>query len=130
MADRRDATVLVVSDDPELGGLIALNLRQRGLRVEHTDLVLSVTHRWAPSAGRLHVLVVNLETPSLASPTRLRQLMERPWARGVPLILAAADPSRLSRVLAQRPALSVPGPSDMGAIVRAVDEILDAALTG
>jgi hypothetical protein len=130
MAEKKNATVLVIGDDPDIAGSVALSLRQRGLRVEHTHLVLAVSPRWAPSGGRPQVLVVNLDVPNLASPARLRQLLERPWALGVPLVLATADPPEPSSVLDQRTAFHVPQPSEVGAIVTAVDQILGGAPTG
>jgi hypothetical protein len=130
MNQMRAATVLVVGDDPDLGGLIALNLRQRGLRVEHTDLLLAITPRWAPAGGRPQLLVVQLEVPSPASPARLGQLLERSWAQGVPFVLAAGDAAALSLNLVQKPSVIVPRLDDVGAIIRAVNAILDSTPVG
>jgi hypothetical protein len=130
MSQRRTPTVLVIGDDADLGGLTALNLRRRGLRVEHTDLLLAITPRWAPVGGRPQLLVVQLERPSLAAPARLGRLLERPWARGVPFVLAATEAEALSLELTPKPTSIVDQPDDVGAIVRAVNATLVGAPVG
>lgn len=126
--ERPEATVLVVGDDAELAGLLALNLRQRGLVVEHTDLTLALAPRWAPSFGRPHLLIVDVEATDRVSPIQLRQLTERPWARGVPLLVAAESPVRLVSALERSSVVSFARPAAVGAIVAAARRILDAAV--
>jgi DNA-binding response OmpR family regulator len=82
-------TVLVISDDEELGGLLALNLRRRSLVVEHTDFGLAASPSWAPANGRPIVVVMNVEKTSTNSLAFLRATRLRAWLREVPIILAA-----------------------------------------
>ncbi|HVC35566.1 MAG TPA: hypothetical protein VNL16_18815 [Chloroflexota bacterium] len=124
---RNGATVLVVSDDAELGGLVALNLRRRGFLVEHTDLALAQAARWAPALGQPDLLVVVVENAERASPVHLRRLLERPWAQSVPFILAAERPALITRALSRPPALSFARPADVGGIVVAARTLLDEA---
>jgi hypothetical protein len=117
-------TVLVIGDDAELGGLIALNLRLRGLIVEHTDPSLALEPRWSPSFGTPDLLVVDIESADHLTPARLHRLLERPWARDVRLILAADKPEPFVRVLSRAPNLLLRRPDDVGAIVNAVRALL------
>jgi hypothetical protein len=55
------ATALVISDDDEQGGLLALNLRRRQVSVEQTDFRLASSSRWLPANGRPGVVIINLE---------------------------------------------------------------------
>jgi DNA-binding response OmpR family regulator len=119
-----EGTVLVVGDDAELGGLIALNLRLRGLVVEHTNPSLALEPRWSPSFGTPDLLVADVESADSFTPTRLHHLLERPWARGVRLILAADKPEPFVRVLSSAPNLLLRRPDDVGAIVNAVRALL------
>jgi DNA-binding response OmpR family regulator len=125
--ERSEATVLVVGDDAELAGLLALNLRQRGLVVEHTDLALALAPRWEPSFGRPHLLIIDVEAADHVSPLQLRRLAERPWARGVPLLLAAENPSKLASSLDSSAIVALPRPAALGAIVTAARDMLDSA---
>ncbi len=125
--ERPEATVLVIGDDAELAGLLAMNLRQRGLVVEQTDVALALAPRWAPSFGRPHLLILDVEAADRISPTQLRRLTERPWARGVPLLVAAENPARLISALEQPSVMSFPRPAAVGAIVAAARRILDTA---
>ena len=109
--------MLVVSDDAELGGLIALNLRLRGFIVEHTDLALTQSHRWAPSFGRPDLLILDLEAADRVPPVQVARLAGRPWAVGVPILLAAEKPSALAGLLRLTSNSVVPRPSDVGGIV-------------
>jgi DNA-binding response OmpR family regulator len=119
----RGAAVLVIGDDAELSGLIALNLRSRGFLVEHTDFGLATAPRWAPSFGRPSLVIVNVESPQRASPQQLNRLMASAWAEGVPLILAADNPVDLAKSLARPPIASLPRPGDIGAIVTAARSV-------
>lgn len=124
MLDQRGATVLIVSDDAELGALVALNLRLRGFFVEHTDLVLALTPRWSPSFGHPDLLIVNVESAERVSPTDLRRLVERPWAQGAPLLVASENPAWLAREV-HRPLTTVLArPDDVGAILLATRALL------
>lgn len=127
MGDGRDgAIVLLVGDDAELGGLVALSLRRRGFLVEHTDLALAQAARWAPALGCPDLLVLIVENAERASLAHLRRLLDRPWAQRVPFILAAERPALITPALSRPPALTVPRPADVGAIVVAARALLDA----
>ncbi len=119
-SDQPAATVLVLSDDAELGGLIALNLRVRGLPVEHADLARALAPRWAPAAGSPALLVVAVVAPPPRAVAHLRQVTVRSWARGVPLLLLADDPARLARALAPEPGRVLAPLGDVRALVDAV----------
>jgi hypothetical protein len=119
-----EATVLVVGDDAELGGLIALNLRLRGLLVEHTNPSLALEPRWSPSFGTPDLLVVDVESADGFTPTRVQHLLDRPWARGARLLLAVDKPAPFVRVLSRAPDLLLRRPDDVGAIVSAVRALL------
>jgi hypothetical protein len=124
--DTPDATVLVISDDADLGGLVALHLRQRGLRVEHTDPALALAFRWAPACGRPDLVVVTIGKPTPATPARLGRIATRSWALDVPLIVAADAPEPLTADLQPKPALLLTQPTDAEAIGRAAMTVIDA----
>lgn len=119
------ATVLVVSDDAELGGLIALNLRLRGFVVEHTDISLAQSCRWEPAFGPPDLLILDLESPERVSPTHLRHLGERAWARETPILLATEGPNALVGVLRPSPRAIVARCNDVGGIVAAARALLN-----
>src|SRR5215472_753442 len=117
ISERAAATVLLVSDDSVLGGLVALNLRQRGFLVEHTDLALAQSDRWAPALGRPDLLIIDLEAGDGAAPGHVHRLTGQPWARDVPVLLATDAPAVLAGRLDHAAAVVVPRPSDVGGIV-------------
>jgi DNA-binding NtrC family response regulator len=123
-------TVLVISDDADLGGLIALSLRQRGLRVEHTDPGLALAYRWAPACGRPDLVVVTISNPGLVSPSRLGRIAARSWALDVPFVVAAAAPETLAADLQPKPTLLLRQSTDAETIARAVATILDEVARG
>jgi DNA-binding response OmpR family regulator len=125
-----DATVLVISDDAEFGGLVALRLRQRGLRVEHTDPSLALAYRWAPACGRPDLVVVTIGKPGLASPARLGRIAARSWALGVPFVVAADEPETLTADLQPKPAHLLRQPTDVEAIARVAAAIIDEVAQG
>src|SRR5438045_2056889 len=120
--------VLVVSDDPELGGLLALNLRLRGLTVEQTDLALALAPAWEPTLEHLGLLILDVEVEGRLSPRQLRSLAERPWAAGVPLLLAAQRPTSLTTSLVTPPAALIGRPDDVRSVVAAARSLLRATL--
>jgi DNA-binding NtrC family response regulator len=125
MNEPSSATVLLISDDADLGGLVALILRQRGLRVEHTDPSLALAFRWAPACGRPDLVVVTIGSPGLSSSARLDRIAGRSWAVDVPWILAAEAPETLAANLQQKPALLLSQPTNAEAIARAAVTLLD-----
>jgi len=117
--------VLVVSDDTELGGLIALNLRQRGFVVEHTDLAMAQTVRWAPSFHVLDLLIVDLENHERVSSIHLRRLARQPWAQHVPLLLATESSATMVNFLGRIPDIVLSRPADVADIVAASRSLLE-----
>jgi DNA-binding response OmpR family regulator len=128
-ARARGPCVLVIGDDAELGALVALNLRLRGLLVEQTALALARSARWAPAFGRPDLVVVDLESAERVAPAHLCQALARPWARGVPVVLAADPAGRLAAALGGD-CVVVARPTDVGQIVAAVRSLLGAAGLG
>lgn len=120
--------VLVVSDDTELGGLIALNLRQRGFLVEHADLAIAQASRWAPSFKSLGLLIVDLENHERVSSTHLHRLARQPWAAGVPLLLATENSAAVVTSLGRVPDIALSRPANVADIVAAARSLLDRAL--
>lgn len=117
--------VLVVSDDTELGGLITLNLRQRGFVVEHTDLAIAQAIRWAPSFHVLDLLIVDLENQERVSPMHLRRLARQPWTEGVPLLLATESSVSVVNSLGRIPDIILSRPADVADIVAASRSLLE-----
>jgi DNA-binding response OmpR family regulator len=127
LPDCTEGTVLVVGDDLELSGLIALNLRQRGFRVEHTDPSLALSSRWEPAFGPPDYLIVDIESGDRIGPAQLSNLLDRPWAVGAPVILAADSPEPFARALRHPPHLVLDQPGDVAAIVNAVRSLQGSA---
>lgn len=119
-----EGTVLVIGDDADLSGVIALNLRRRGLVVEHTNPTLALEPRWSPSSGTPDVLVVDVESADRFTPTYLHRILERHWARDARLILAVDKPEPFVRALARATNLLLRRPDDVGAIVNAARALL------
>ena len=117
--------VLVVSDDTELGGLVTLNLRQRGFVVEHTDLAIAQAVRWAPSFNVLDLLIVDLENQERVSSMHLRRLATQPWAEGVPLLLATESSATVVNSLGRIPDIILSRPDDVADIVAASRSLLE-----
>ncbi len=121
---RPGIAVLVISDEPDLGGLIALSLRLPGFVVEQTDLSLVQSARWAPAFGRPDLVIVQLEASDRVSSAQMQRLVRRPWAIDVPVLLAAENAATIAKVL-RIPAGSVlPYPSDVGKIVAKARSVL------
>lgn len=119
------ASVLVISDDSELGGLVAINLRRRGYLVEHTDVSLALAERWEPSFGQPDLLIVDVELAGRVSRSQLRSLVDRPWAHGTPLLLATENPRSLAMLLEEPAVAMIARPDDVGKIVATARAILD-----
>jgi DNA-binding response OmpR family regulator len=111
--------ILVVSDDRELGGLVALNLRRRGWQVHQATVTLARDPSWVPDPATLRLLIVVVEAPERFPAFHLAQLVLRPWAQGVPLVLAAERAAALVHALPKPPDELVSCPTDLGAIVAA-----------
>lgn len=124
IVNRHGVSVLVISDEPDLGGLIALNLRLRGLLVEQTDLSLVQSERWAPAFGRPNLVILHLESPDRVSSAQVQRLMGRPWAIDVPVLLAAEKAAAIASILQMPPGSVLPHPSDVGKIVARARRVL------
>lgn len=120
------ATVLVVGDDAELCGLLAMNLRQRGFLVEQTSFILAMAGRWEPVFGQPDLVIVDIESTERVPPSYLRRLGERPWIRGAPLLLASDNAPQLCHQLETPPQRMLARSSDVGAVVAAARQILAA----
>lgn len=118
------ATVLIVGDDVELCGLLAMNLRLRGFFVEQTSFALAVASRWEPSFGQPDLVIVDIESAERVSAGQVQRLGERPWFQGAPLLVAADHVPQAYRLLEAPPALMLTPASDVGAIVTAARDIL------
>ena len=111
--------VLVVSDDEELGSLIALNLRRRHLLVEQTDFHLATSAHWRPANGRPVAIVIDVEKPSTNTLAFLRAARRQPWLSGVPIVLAADHAAGLIAKLGAGADMLPTRLDDVGAIVTA-----------
>lgn len=118
------AGVLVVSDDATLGGLIARNLRLRGLAAEHVALPGALQDDWRLAGGPPRLLIVSIEAPERASRAQVERLLRRPWAAGVPCLLAIERSSILARQAGQYAACPLVPPYDIGAILAAARALL------
>ena len=110
---------VVVADDAELGGLVALNLRRRGLLVEQTDFALAVSSYWAPANGRPTVVVFDAERPGTDIAGSIRHIRSKSWMIGVPLVLAADRPSSVVDKIDHRDLVICTRPDDVGGIIGA-----------
>lgn len=123
---RPGASILVISDEPDLGGLIALNLRLRGFLVEQTDLVLAQSARWAPALGRPSLVILHLDAADRVSLGQIQRLAGRPWAADVPFLLAADKVAAIATLLQIPPSAVLQHPSDVGRIVAKARSLLGA----
>src|SRR5712692_3332680 len=119
--------VLVISDDEELGGLIALNLRRRQLLVEQTDICRATSPRWFPANGRPVAVVIDVEKPSTDALSFLRAARQQPWLSGVPIILAADRSAAVIAKLGDGAPMFPTTLDDVGAIVSAALFLVAAA---
>jgi len=108
--------IVVVSDDSELGTLIALNLRRRGHTVAHVVLTQEALPTRPPPPERPALIVLDLEAPEGLHPARLRSLLDEPWASGVPVLVAVEDSRRLIEEIGPSVTM-IPRADDIGAIV-------------
>jgi CheY-like chemotaxis protein len=114
--DREATRILVISDDPVLGHLIALSLRCRGCQAQATDLPRPGAPT-APPHGPLSLLVLDLERASNDALTALRWARSRPWGAEVPIIVAARDACAAIAKLRDERAMHPAKPDDVRAIV-------------
>jgi CheY-like chemotaxis protein len=119
--------VLVISDDEELGRLIALSLRRRRLVVEQTDFFLATSPHWLPANGRPVVVVIDVEKPTTDALTFLRVSRQQPWLSGVPIILAADKSAAVIAKLGDGAPMLSTTLDDVGAIVSAALFLVAAA---
>ena len=117
--DRESATVLVISDDDELGALLALNLRRRRLFVEQTNFRLAASPHWSPACVRPGVVVISAERSSTDPLAFLRATRGQPWLSGVQIVLAAHDSTRIIAKLGNPITMIATELDDVGAIVAA-----------
>src|SRR5436305_1198175 len=115
--DAARATALVISDDDELGGLLALNLRCRQVSVEQTDFRLASSTRWLPAIGRPSVVVLNVERSSTDSVAFLQKTRQRAWLSDVPIVLVADNAAAIVAKMGHDGAMTATRLGDMGAIV-------------
>lgn len=125
---QRSETIVVVSDDPELGNLLALNLRIRGFLVEHTDLERALAPDWSPRLARPDLLIISLEHSETVPMSALPRLQARAWAAAVPVIVAATEAARLSRDAMPPDPIVIARAFDIGAIVAAARAVLTRAV--
>jgi hypothetical protein len=118
-------TVIVVSDDEELGGLLALNLRRRRFAVEHTDFALAASPSWSPANGRPMVVVVNVERAGTDPLAFLRAVRDRAWLRQVPIVLAADNSAAIIAKLGGDRRIISTKVDDIGAIVSAALHVVN-----
>lgn len=117
--EQGESTVLVVGDDAELGQLIALNLRQRGLVADYAGLATAQAARWSPSVHDPALLIIDLENPEQVSPAHLHRLARQPWAERTTFLLAAEDPGAVVEALGRRPDLVLSRPAAVADIIAA-----------
>jgi DNA-binding response OmpR family regulator len=117
--DGARATALVISDDDELGGLLALNLRHRLVSVEQTDFRLAASSRWLPANGRPDVVVINVERSSTDPVAFLQKTRERAWLIDVPIVLAADNATAIIARLGRAGTMIATKLGDVGTIVAA-----------
>jgi DNA-binding response OmpR family regulator len=112
--------VLVISDDEELGGLIARSLRHRQLLVELTDFSRAAAPRWSPANGRPVVVVIDVEKPSTDPVAFLRAARRQPWLSGLPIVLATDHAAEVITKVGDGAGMLPTRLDDVGAIVTAV----------
>ena len=117
--DGARASALIISDDDELGGLLALNLRHRQVSVEQTDFRLASSSRWLPANGRPSVVVINVERSSTDPIAFFQRTRERAWLSDVPIVLAADNSAAIIARLGRGAAVIATKLGDVGAIVAA-----------
>jgi DNA-binding response OmpR family regulator len=117
--DGARVTALVISDDDELGGLLALNLRHRQVSVEQTDFRLAASTRWLPANGRPDVVVINVERSSTDPVAFLQKTCERAWLRDVPIVLAAENAAAIIARLGRSGTMIATRLGDVGVIIAA-----------
>jgi hypothetical protein len=117
--DRESATVLVISDDDELGALLALNLRRRRLSVEQTDFRLAASPSWSPACVRPCVVVMSVERSNTDPLAFLRATREQPWLADAQIVLAADKSARMIAKLGRPIKMIATEIDDVGAIVAA-----------
>lgn len=127
MEIERRARVLVVSDDPVLGDLIALNLRQRGHAAARIDLAGALSDNGNLTSNPPDLVILDLEAAERVDPSDLRRLAARAWLRYAPVLLAADRPEEIGRRIGLKVG-AVARPSDVGGIVAAARAVLDGAV--
>ena len=123
-ADADRFTAVVISDDDDLGGLLALNLRRRDMSVEQTDFRLAASPRWCPANGRPSVLVINAEKSTTDPLAFLRVTRDRTWLMSVPIVLAADNSVAMVAKFGGTRTLVATELDDVGAIVAAALALL------
>jgi DNA-binding response OmpR family regulator len=122
--EREPVGLLVVSDDATLGGLIARNLRLRGLAAEDVAPLRALQDDWRPASGTPRLIIVSIEVPERASRAEVERLLRRPWAAGVPCLLAIERSSRLAQQAGAFVACPLVPPYDIGVILAAARALL------
>ena len=112
-------TALVISDDDELGGLLALNLRHRQISVEQTDFRLASSSRWFPANGKPSVVVVNVEKSGTDPVAFFQRTRERAWLEDVPIVLAAEDAAAVIARIGRTGTMIATKIGDVGPIIAA-----------
>ena len=117
--DRERATVLVISDDEELGTLLTLNLRRRHVTVEQSDFRLATSPRWSPACARPCVVVVSAERSNTDPLAFLQSTREQAWLSGASIVLATDNAAKMIAKLGNPKTMIATALDDVGAIVAA-----------
>jgi len=116
-------TIWVISSDPEIRRLIALNLSKRGFRILEFALPIS-----SPPSGeppRLIILDLDAESSDGFDWEAVETLRQHPVTQAVPVLLLLSAPPRAEQLSAFQPARWVEKPLAMDVLLRAVRESLN-----
>lgn len=94
---KREKTILVVDDEPDIVELVRYNLEKEGFEVlaaDHGEKALSLMNR-----ERVDLLILDLMLPGMQGLDVCRRIKENPAHAGLPVIMLTAKSDELDRVL-------------------------------
>ena len=116
-------TIWVISADPEIRRLIALNLTKRGFRI--LELALPISSPPSGEPPRLIIVDLDVEPSDTSGWQAVETLRQHPITQTVPVLLLLSAPPRAEQLNAYQPARWVEKPFAMDVLLRAVRESLN-----